>query len=256
MRRPQLPRLPGSSSDGHVACHFKLTFSDFRCELNSADGDRRRLETFEAQHRSDPLLYATVVLLDSVIQILTRTDPHSLRHPSFHLQIDDGAVGGCISIQCDDPRRSMALHGVAEECFRGSHIAPFAKPKIECSTCSIDSTIQVRPAAVYLYIGLVGAPRPSNRSRVTVSRAALQGRKPNLGSCSSSRAECYLISKLAKLANELVGSFLDCAWIRALTELPINKPLVQNLPGQLNLQSRLTTAQSALRCPRRGFKRR
>jgi hypothetical protein len=29
----------------------------------------------------------------------------------------------------------MALHGVAEECFRGSDIPPLAKPKIDCSTC-------------------------------------------------------------------------------------------------------------------------
>lgn len=64
----------------------------------------------------------------------------------------------------------------------------------------------------------------------------LQGRKPNLGSCSSSGAECYLISKLAKFANELVGSFLDCAWIRALTEFPINIPLFAESPTLLFLK--------------------
>jgi hypothetical protein len=129
---------------------FELTFSDFGCELNSADRNRRCVETFEAQHRSNPLFYATVVLLDSVIQILTGTDSHSLRHASFCLQIGDSAVGGCVRIQCDDPRGSIALHGVAEKCFGGVNVSLFAKPEINSSTCFIDGTIQVRPAAVHL----------------------------------------------------------------------------------------------------------
>jgi hypothetical protein len=41
------------------------------------------VKSFEAQHRSDPLLYTPVVLFDSIIEILARTDPDSLRHSSF-----------------------------------------------------------------------------------------------------------------------------------------------------------------------------
>jgi hypothetical protein len=40
-----------------------LVLPDFRCELNSADRDRRCIEAFETQHRSDPLLDAAMVLL-------------------------------------------------------------------------------------------------------------------------------------------------------------------------------------------------
>jgi hypothetical protein len=43
---------------------------DFRREFNSADRDRRCLESLKPQHRSDPLFHAAVVLLDSIIEIL------------------------------------------------------------------------------------------------------------------------------------------------------------------------------------------
>src|SRR5205085_7151874 len=49
---------------------LELVLSGFRCELNSADRDSRRVESLEAQHRSDPLFHATVILLDSIIEIL------------------------------------------------------------------------------------------------------------------------------------------------------------------------------------------
>src|SRR4051812_8037234 len=57
---------------------FELFLPDFRCQFNSADRHRRRIEALEAQHRSDPLFYTAVILFDSVIEILARTDTHSL----------------------------------------------------------------------------------------------------------------------------------------------------------------------------------
>ena len=56
---------------------------DFRCEFNSGDGDGRRLESLEAQHRSDPLFHAAVILLDSIIEVFARADPDTPRHLSF-----------------------------------------------------------------------------------------------------------------------------------------------------------------------------
>jgi hypothetical protein len=52
----------------------------------------------------------------------------------------------------------MMLHGLPEECFRRSNVALFAQPEIHCSALLITCPIQVRPAAVHLYIGLVTTP--------------------------------------------------------------------------------------------------
>src|SRR4051812_551402 len=51
---------------------LELFLPDFRCQFNSADRHRRRIEALEAQHRSDPLFYTAVILFDSVIEILAR----------------------------------------------------------------------------------------------------------------------------------------------------------------------------------------
>jgi hypothetical protein len=41
---------------------LELVLPDFRRKLNAADRNRRCTKTFEAQHWSDPLLHAAVVL--------------------------------------------------------------------------------------------------------------------------------------------------------------------------------------------------
>jgi len=54
-------------------------FLDFLRQLNAADGNGRRLESLEPEHRPDPLLDPAVVLLNQVIQILAGPDAHALR---------------------------------------------------------------------------------------------------------------------------------------------------------------------------------
>jgi hypothetical protein len=48
---------PGSFAD------LGLLLPDFCCEFNSADSDRRCLESLKPQHRTDPLFYAPVGLV-------------------------------------------------------------------------------------------------------------------------------------------------------------------------------------------------
>jgi hypothetical protein len=46
---------------------FELSLPDFRCKFNSADCHGRRIEALEAQHGSDALFYAAVILFDHII---------------------------------------------------------------------------------------------------------------------------------------------------------------------------------------------
>ncbi len=53
---------------------------------------RRCMKAFKAQHRSDPLFHAAMVLFNSIIKIIARTDPDSLRHFSFCLEFPYGPM--------------------------------------------------------------------------------------------------------------------------------------------------------------------
>jgi hypothetical protein len=89
---------PGSFAD------LGLLLPDFCCEFNSADSDRRCLESLKPQHRTDLLLNAAVVWLNSVIKILARRDADSLRHLSCRLQFPNRPMRGRLTIKSDDAR--------------------------------------------------------------------------------------------------------------------------------------------------------
>jgi hypothetical protein len=62
-RRFPFPELP---------C-LELTLFDLLRQLDSANGDCRVVESFESQHRPNPLFDSAVVLFDEIVQVLARS---------------------------------------------------------------------------------------------------------------------------------------------------------------------------------------
>ena len=63
-----------------------------------------------------------------------------------------------VSVQGDDVGCRVALHRFAKKAFGRGHIAAFAQQEVHRSTLLVHGSIQVGPAALHLYIGLVTAP--------------------------------------------------------------------------------------------------
>src|SRR4051794_25963487 len=160
-----LQRYAGSELDGHHSgpdCEhgrrpvrqlsdLELFLPDFRCQFNSADRHRRRIEALEAQHRSDPLFYTAVILFDSVIEILARTDTHSFGDRPRSLQLPNGTMRGRICIQRDDARRSVSLHRLLKETFGCSDVPLRREQEIHRSPLLVDSAIGMSTGPSLLY---------------------------------------------------------------------------------------------------------
>jgi hypothetical protein len=91
--------------------------------------------SFPTLNGTDSLLHAPMILLDSVIEILARTDPDVLRHLSFCLQFPDRPMGSRVCIQRDDPRRSVPVHRLLKETFGCSNIPLCGQQKSTVRPC-------------------------------------------------------------------------------------------------------------------------
>src|SRR3954447_18315235 len=99
-----------------------------------------------------------VILFDSVIEILARTDTHSFGDRPRSLQLPNGTMRGRICIQRDDARRSVSLHRLLKETFGCSDVPLRREQEIHRSPLLVDSAIEVCPPALHFYIRLVAAP--------------------------------------------------------------------------------------------------
>src|SRR3954469_1729385 len=73
---------------------------------------------------------------------------------------------GCIGIEGDNAGRSVSVHRLLKEPFGCRNIPFCCEQEIHRATLLINGTIEVRPATLHLYIGLVAAPRSANRPGV------------------------------------------------------------------------------------------
>jgi hypothetical protein len=72
---------------GYAVAKVELTLTDTAQQFNSRDGDRRRFEPPEADHRTQPRFHPAMILLDHIIQIFRESNLCLSRQftISFHL---------------------------------------------------------------------------------------------------------------------------------------------------------------------------
>jgi hypothetical protein len=62
-----LSTVPTESISESRACPLELALLDLLRQLDAANGDRRVVESFEPQHRPNPLFHSAVILFDQVV---------------------------------------------------------------------------------------------------------------------------------------------------------------------------------------------
>lgn len=71
---------------------LKLILLNLLDKLDAADAHCRVIKPFESEHRSGPLFYSPMVLLNHIVEILARPHPDPPRQPVFHLQFSHGMM--------------------------------------------------------------------------------------------------------------------------------------------------------------------
>jgi hypothetical protein len=119
---------------------------DLLCQLDSTNSDRRVVESFEAEHRSNPLFHPPVVLFDEIVQVLARSHSHSSRQFAALLHFSHGAMRRRVGVQRDLAacvrRFFIAL---AEKGLGSVHVAVSAQEEIHRLSGLVHSPVQVDP---------------------------------------------------------------------------------------------------------------
>src|SRR5215467_10893270 len=80
---------------------LELALLDLFRQLDSANGDRCVVESFESQHRPNPLFDSAVVLFDEIVQVLARSHFYSARKFAGLLHLPHCAMRRRIGVQRD-----------------------------------------------------------------------------------------------------------------------------------------------------------
>src|SRR5438270_5152128 len=67
---PEFRRSPFPMPE--LAC-LELALLNLLRQLDSTNSDRRVVESFESEHRPNPLFHPTVILFDEIVQVLARS---------------------------------------------------------------------------------------------------------------------------------------------------------------------------------------
>jgi len=128
-------------------------------QLDAGNGDRRISEALEAEHHSNALLHAPMVLLYQIIQIFRRAQLCVRGERAIGFQLAHRTVRCCVAVQRDCLRAALlAFDGLTKERLGGCDIALGAQSEVDRPARPVNGTVQVAPLASDLDVGLVNPP--------------------------------------------------------------------------------------------------
>jgi len=161
-----VPNCRRGSTLNSPTAESELTFANAVHQLDAGDRDCCVPEVLEAQHHSDALLHAPMVLPDQVVQVLRRPQFRARGQQASGFQLAHCSVRGGVAVQCDRLRgAALAFDRFAKERLGGRDIAPDAQPEVDRPARPINGTIEVTPlASILTYVSSTRHDRPTARA--------------------------------------------------------------------------------------------
>src|SRR5258708_30458081 len=148
---------------------FELTFSDPVHEFDAGDRRCGSPKLLEAEHRTNPQLDRSVILLNQIVEVFGRPDLASISLRMFAESLFGRAMRGLIAIERDLMRQSaLGAESSPEERLGGCDVPLGAQQEIDGRSLFVDPPIEIGPSSFDFDVGFVDAPGPTNRASEAV----------------------------------------------------------------------------------------
>jgi hypothetical protein len=147
----------------------ELALSDPMHEFDAGDRRRGPSKVLEAEHRTEPQLDRSVILLDQIVDVLGRPDLALISLGMFAESLLGRATRSLIAVERDLMRQSaLASESAPEERLGGGDVSFGAQQEIDGLSLFVDGAVEIGPASLDLDVGFVDAPGPAHRAREAV----------------------------------------------------------------------------------------
>jgi hypothetical protein len=154
----------------------ELALSDPMHEFDAGNRRRGSSKVLEAEHRSEPQLDRSVILLDQIVDVLGRPDLALISLGMFAESLLGRAMRSLIAVECDLMRQSaLASESAPEERLGGGDVSFGAQQEIDGLSLFVDGAVEIGPAASDFDVGFVDAPGPAHRARKRFQRLSNSG---------------------------------------------------------------------------------
>lgn len=127
-------------------CDVELPLPDLLHQLYPADRHCRIPKALEAEHRINALFNSPVILLDEVVQVLTRPDFCLWAQHPTPLELRGSSVSSGIAVERYSFGSAVPLNRFNKELPGRSYILVLAQQEINSESLLIDGAIEVRPS--------------------------------------------------------------------------------------------------------------
>src|SRR5262252_7928925 len=163
----------GRSEAFVFSLHYHLSFLDHVHELNPNECVLSGLERFKPQHGSCHPLYASMILLHNVVEILDLTDGD--RGAVLGIVALDGGFIGRTPVDGDLLRHAVAADRFLEKAERRLLVSLLSEEKVNGLAVLIHRPIQIAPLAFDFNRGFVHPPADPHRALTPVECLFQQG---------------------------------------------------------------------------------